>query len=532
MPISLAFLLGGHALWGTAGAACLDCHPQKERGFVDGHAFAPDHCEACHRGTTGADDQALAHQGLIAFPGDLETAAETCGGCHAEQVRSVTSGFMATGKGMVSVTRFAFGEQPAPSGGDGRLDALGQGPADSLLRKLCASCHLGQPKTAHAHDVIADRGGGCAACHVNAYPDDAHPALSRAADDGRCFGCHSRSSRIALSFAGLAEVLPEQAYEHGDRLARLGDGRLLARLPADVHHRAGMACIDCHTGRGLMAGAHGLDHQEQAVDIACTDCHANTNPRLSRARLPAGDIPAALPFPGPGDQPFLATADGTPLWHVEVRPGPDLLHLKTRPGTLAIPSMDARHHPEGAHDRLACTACHSTWAPQCNGCHLTYDPEGEQWDHAVRRTTPGAWAEHRWDFRQAPPTLGVDPQGRIAPFVPGMILSIEHPAWDGARFRRLFAPVTPHTTGPARDCESCHASPLALGLGTGELSKTQGKWVLTPEAQVLVDGLPADAWTDLQGETRGEATRAGARPLTGEEIRTVLEAQLEKDGRQ
>ncbi|MGD2081916.1 MAG: hypothetical protein PVF91_03065 [Chromatiales bacterium] len=511
---------------GAVRADCLGCHPQKDQGFAPGHAFGSQHCETCHRGDPAAAGAEQGHRGLIAFPGDLASAGQSCGGCHAEQVRSVSSGFMATGKGMVSVSRYAFGEQDSPSGTDDTLSTLGRGPADSLLRKLCASCHLGQPKKAHAHEVVSDRGGGCAACHVNAYPGDAHPALTRRVEDGRCFGCHSRSSRIALSYAGLAEILPEQAYEQGGGLARLGDGRLLARLPADVHHRAGMACIDCHTGRGLMASARGLDHQEQAVDIACADCHANANPRVSRADLPPEDSPAVLPFSGPADQPFLATADGTPLWHVEVRPDGNLLHLKILPGVLSIPPLDPRHHPGGAHDRLACTACHSSWAPQCNGCHLSYEPDGEQWDHSARRMTPGRWTEARWDFRQAPPALGVDSRDRIAPFVPGMILRIDHPDEAVSRFRRLFAPVTPHTTGRSRACASCHGPPQALGLGGGVLSRADEEWVLTPDARVLADGLPADAWTGLGAETRGEATREGARPLNREEILRVLEAPI------
>ena len=31
-----------------------------------------------------------AHNGLIAFPGNLDNAAQTCGSCHAAQVASVT----------------------------------------------------------------------------------------------------------------------------------------------------------------------------------------------------------------------------------------------------------------------------------------------------------------------------------------------------------------------------------------------------------------------------------------------------------
>ena len=505
------------------GPGCLACHSQKVRGFVPGHSFGPDRCESCHRGDPGATSQAEAHSGLVVFPGDLATADSTCGACHAEQVRSVRSGPMATGRQMVSVTRFAFGERASPSEGHDGLDALGHTPADSLLRKLCASCHLGQEKEAHEHDVVADRGGGCAACHVNSYPSSDHPALTRRVEDGRCFGCHSRSSRIALSYAGLAEVLPG-GTQKASQLARLGDGRLLRRLPADIHHRAGMACIDCHTGPGLMGGVESSDPGGTSVDIGCEDCHANPNSRIARARLPAALTPETLPFEGVPDQPFLTTAQGTPLWHLEVRPQGSLLHLKTRPGVLPIPALDPEHHPDADHERLACTACHSTWAPQCNGCHLSFDSEARQWDHLAQGFSRGRWMERRWGFRQHAPTLGVDGRGRIVPFVPGMILRLEHPDWETARFRRLFAPLAPHTTGAARSCTSCHASPPALGLGSGKLSREGGEWAFDPQGPPLEDGLPADAWTALDGGASGSATREGARALSRAEILRILEA--------
>ncbi len=144
---------------------------------------------------------------MIAFPGDLATAERACGACHAERVSGVAGNLMQTGRGIVRKTRAALDDAPDERD-HANFQSLGHSVADSMLRKQCASCHLGQPKRSHALDVTRDRGGGCLACHINDYPDDAHPALTTRVEDGRCFGCHSRSGRISLSYTGLAETVP------------------------------------------------------------------------------------------------------------------------------------------------------------------------------------------------------------------------------------------------------------------------------------------------------------------------------------
>jgi len=83
---------------------------------------------------------------------------------------------MHTGRGIVEVTRQVLGESVSTAH-TGSLQTLGNSVADSMLRKQCASCHIGQTKTEHRHDVMWDRGGGCLACHVDDYPENAHPAL-------------------------------------------------------------------------------------------------------------------------------------------------------------------------------------------------------------------------------------------------------------------------------------------------------------------------------------------------------------------
>lgn len=513
----------------AAGNGCLDCHGDMARGFVAGHGFARADCTLCHGGDAGAAEPGAAHQGMRRAPASLEHAGAACGGCHEGRVHDVAHGFMATGKGIVNVTRWAFGEQPAPSGAEGaRLSALGHSPADSLLRKRCASCHLEQPRREPPHGAIGWRGGGCAACHL--AETGGHPALTARVGDERCLGCHSRSGRTALSYAGIAEAGTDA---HPGSVRQLTDGRRVVLREPDVHHRAGLGCIDCHTAAGLMGSAEGLDHHEQAVDIACADCHANPGPRVALADWPAEQsaFQARVPFAAGPEQPFLATARrGSVLWHVELTGDGALLHPKRGGPPVPIPQARAESHPALAgapddHGRLACASCHSRWAPQCYGCHMRYDPDGVQWDHLEQRVTPGRWDEARRLVRNTLPPLGVGADGEVRPFVPGMIFTARHPDWEHPRFRRLFAALSPHTVGPSRSCASCHASAAALGLGAGALARTPEGWRHTPREPRLADGLPRDAWTDLQGRGGG-ATRVGERPFTPAEMRRILDAPL------
>lgn len=516
-----------------AGADCLSCHEDHALHPADPHYGLAESCASCHGGDPTATSLPRAHSRLIGAPGELSNASRACAGCHTQEVIHVLSGLMHTGRGMVNVTRFTFGETPHPEGlGDLSFGArLGDSPADSLLRKRCASCHLGQPRhQIGTDDPIGSRGGGCLACHLSTEHGGGHPVLTRRVRDESCIGCHSRSGRIALSYAGLAEV-DDDALHRPDtsRLGYLPDGRLVERIAADLHHTAGLACIDCHTKRDVMGPTSGFAHGSDAVDIQCQDCHANEQSRITVQDWPQDleGLLDAIPYRVTDRTEFLVTERrGTPLWHIEVGPNEKLLHRKILGERVRIPPMSATHHPDdGHHDRLACSACHSGWAPQCYGCHMEYDPNQEQWDHARREFTPGAWIDERWGIRNEQPPLGIDGHGRIVPFIPGMIRSIDHSELAGPRFRRLFAPIAPHTTVRGLDCAACHRSSVALGLGRGQLRRGTAGWEFEPARPLLEDGMPDDAFVTLDGKA-GETTRRHARGFEPEELLRILDAAI------
>jgi predicted CXXCH cytochrome family protein len=527
LPLLLILLACLLAVPQAAKAGCLDCHREMQRGFNAPHAAFAENCVQCHAGDAGAADETSAHRGLIAFPGDMDSAQQVCGDCHGDKVDGVTLSLMHTGTGMVSTTRRVFGE-PADRPGHNDLQHLTHSPADSLLRKLCASCHLGQNKTAHRLDVTRDRGGGCLACHINEQSSETHPALTAQVSDARCFGCHSRSSRIALNYAGLAETATTTADTN-----QLADGRAVEFRPADQHHAAGMACIDCHTEKDLMgtATASPPSNQKQAVDIRCEDCHRITR-TISPKQWPAAyrALRSRIPYPVETGTRVPVTANGTPLWHIELQGDDAWLHRKLAGDRLRIPPYRDSEHPLAqVHRRLACTACHSQWAPQCYGCHLHYDEAGEQYDHADRTITAGIWKEKRSNLTNGLPPLGVNADNRIVPVIPGMIMEITHPDWPEPRFVRRFQAIEPHTTGAARGCASCHRSSTALGLGQGHLQRNGEQWTFSPEMEILQDGLAADAWTRI-GHTAEPIEPMATRPFTLQEIERILAVTLPPEG--
>jgi hypothetical protein len=299
-------------------------------------------------------------------------------------------------------------------------------------------------------------------------------------------------------------------------------------MAADVHYVAGMGCIDCHTSVGLMGGAGAALHQRQAVDISCADCHDNRNRRIGLADWPAAlaSMKKHVPFTANASTAFLTTADhGTPLWHLEVRDDGVWLHTKNTDSVLRIPAADSLYHTQDQnHERLTCSACHSQWAPQCFGCHMEYDADGEQWDHVERAMTPGRWSDKRWHVRNTLPALGVNDDDQIELFVPGMIMTVAHPEFKDDKFVRMFAPLSPHTSGTSRSCESCHRSSEALGLGRGKFTESAGERIFEPANVLLSDGLPADAWTNIGNSLGGRVPVTGQRPLNNAEMEAILDA--------
>ena len=159
---------GFHGIHAEEG--CLGCHHER-KGFSAFHDPRQLGCSTCHLGDPEASEENRAHRGLEAFPGRMASLDRTCGrsGCHEEQAQRVRTSVMHTVDGMLETTRRIFGEeQPMDHHHLELSKRLDQAGADSYLRKLCVSCHLGNERRKHGQS-LKDRGGGCVACHLE-YP--------------------------------------------------------------------------------------------------------------------------------------------------------------------------------------------------------------------------------------------------------------------------------------------------------------------------------------------------------------------------
>lgn len=530
-------------------AGCEGCH--QATGLEPAHASIG--CSACHLGQPDAGTADEAHAGLVRIPGNAADMKQTCGAgpCHAAVPLRLDNNVMQTMAGVVSVDRWVFGEQDTPTGGGG-VSTVGHSAADTHLRNLCVSCHLGNVKDTFGPIGQRSRGGGCNACHLtysahalaslSAYDDapDAgrgaqlthfvHPQLRARVDDGHCFGCHSRSGRIALNIQGLAEA----PYDGGAPVRTLEDGRQLYAAPSDVHHDQGLGCTDCHGSWEVMGDGRLAQHREDQSVVQCTDCHRAEPPAsvdFDGLDQESQKLAHFLGFDAPGRRFALMQRRPYPLLGVEVRDGgaPVLTGRfsgKTHP--LAAPSPTCT----GTHARVGCPACHDAWAPQCASCHTRFDPSDVMYDLKDHAEAPGSWLEEPGLMFSEPGALGVrtldDGGVRFESFIPGMVLTIDF-GDGGTRFQRLYAPIAAHTVRrEARSCESCHADPLALGWGRGTLvfQRTGASWTprftprFPPRAE---DGLPQDAWLGVFARRGAEATtRTTTRPMSPDEQRRVV----------
>lgn len=544
---------------------CLVCHAQTT-GLSASHRPDAVGCASCHAGNPFSLDKSVAHRGLILIPGNLATAARTCGtsACHPSAVERVGRSIMTTMRGVIEVDRAAFGRpgaedaRPSPS-------TLRSSAADTHLRQLCVSCHLGAEKRELGSVQQTSRGGGCNACHLTYSPAATaslaayarstrgggasagvtplvHPDLSIRTTDNHCFGCHSRSGRISTSYEGWHEAEPGSAAPPGART--LLDGRVFVRATPDVHFEKGLLCVDCHTAREVMGD--GTEHARKAgqLTVSCEDCHSAQPTIETHDRLPAesqrilalkGRLApaAAILVTSKARDPLLATLiDERGQWRL----------IASRSGArLELKAPSPACGRTGAHSRLGCASCHASWAPRCSGCHTSFDPRAAAFDHAAQARVTGAWTETGRDYRAEAPTLGVrvagassGPRaGTIDTFIPGMVITIDRNRAVGKPpdivFRRSYARAFSHTVSArSRSCVSCHNDPVALGYGRGVLAYAHapagGRWTFTPSAPASpFDGLPADAWLGfLERAPASRSMQPGVRPFDPDEQRRIL----------
>lgn len=529
-PVEMAITTSGRV------DMCLTCHTKEKLDSAhDGTVIG---CTPCHLGDPLAIRKDQAHKGIILNPGDLRIVEQTCGveSCHPTDPKRVHNSLMATNRGILGTLLYYWGESDSQNTDltvKDLLDSKRTSLALDYFRKLCATCHLWKQKNDLPGEAafFNEKGGGCSACHVlmppgherpsvieaddspiparKANADYIHPLITSSVPDDNCIRCHNRSGRIGLAYIGVFESEGYGTpYEQGQLSSnKMPGNRFYLQLADDIHHRRGMSCIDCHTQNEIMGDGTSYAHYEDQLEISCQVCHSDA----------------------PG-----TTRKNDRLTNVVEQDGGFGLIGKNNDKRYALRPPKETVCAFPAHRRVTCEACHSSWVPQCYGCHVRRDASKTHLDKLSLQETPGRWQEGRSYIRYEQPMLAVwgDEVVIVTPGCQDLVSLFDASGTLTDGFNRFtMAAINPHTTQEGgRGCADCHVSTRTVGLGEGTLSVDDGiihfepldKGVQTVAGQTV----GFDVFVSLDGTPLQHGSRKDLRPFNGDELRRILRVGL------
>ncbi|MCH7826920.1 MAG: cytochrome C [Bacteroidetes bacterium] len=371
-----------------------------------------------------------------------------------------------------------------------------------------------------------------------------------------CNSCHNRGKRIGVTYQGLMEFSYGTPFDSaGTKQPKLHTKTYLF-ISDDLHHqiesrpgnpKGGLLCQDCHTTIDMHGDGNIFGTTLAQVEIECQDCHGT--PDKYPWELPLGfseefnrklnNIPRGLAqeplretsYFGTNykkEDGYLLTTRGNPFGNVVKKDDKVILHsatgndffipvlktIKIKNTWKSEQALVAMSSVKKHNQKLECYACHSSWVPQCYGCHVVVDysknkdgkpsmdidwiasgsrnyPDGQTAESRLGTggiKSPGKVYESRSYLRWEEPVLGINGEGRVTPLMPGCQVVFTVIGRDGQVLvknkiaRSLdeakslkqkeiplaldMAPVQPHSAQRiARTCESCHNNPKALGYG-------------------------------------------------------------------
>jgi len=329
-------------------------------------------------------------------------------------------------------------------------------------------------------------------------------AFVRGVSDYACVGCHQGSNRTVLQYWGIRldqnqDVVNDQQYPANpdtfqgtaadDRLfdPAIGNATFNGRnanqylleedydgdgrddTPPDVHHEAGLGCIDCHGSRDVHNGTRGdptsgqiVSRMDQAaVTVECQSCHGGVDTYASTATCETYTRDMAE---------CAVDRLGNPLRHV-TRDAMDNFWLVSRltgqrhyvPQTRDVIVDSGKRNPLSGEfiytplgsyamgradgnpttgigplqtvrpprtgfshtDNLDCASCHSSWTNNCVGCHLKNEYNDNPADYFFSNITgerivaPVTNADFTY-ITPVPFYLGVNSRGKITQTAAGI----------------------------------------------------------------------------------------------------------------
>jgi len=431
---------------------CLRCHTGIEE-ISKNHRFR---CTKCHGGNRRAKSLASAHKGMVPNPSDLEHAAKYCGKCHADQIEKVERSQMASARGMINITRYAWGAQPygktnyslRPNPEDKTQTLFPPADethaVDSFLRTKCLRCHLDAPAPHRAGDY---RATGCAACHM-VYGNDGltlsqdraiqskkqnpfqenktiferknaagsltskrgYPVLHKftsAIPSVQCEHCHNDNG-IGNEFEGLLRKPSRPNVNSAKDNAKkpLLYGSEHEFLTPDIHRQRGMHCIDCH-GSADIKGAPSSPALHSKVEILCEDCHGTHSKEPDEFVLVQVDPNTKKVLKTVNKNPnlrkkiragniILVNSRGTKMPHIRRDKNQWVLFSKVTGKKHVIPILK-NLDPPPAHQIQKHMA-----KMECHACHARWS--ANDWGmHLIRETSPDFAEWKNWNFSD--PTL-------------------------------------------------------------------------------------------------------------------------------
>ena len=308
--------------------SCTGCH---KVALDENHRLG---CTTCHAGEEKSTSWQQAHEGLVAQPAHPDNAPKYCGSCHEKDINMVADSAHYTLRDHVSLVRKAFGAQTSS---DSALliqpSAFPQNAlelTDDLLRRRCLRCHV---YTEGDNFTQVKRATGCGACHLT-YSDgqmQSHTFISKP-DDSRCLSCHY-GNHVGSDYYGRYEHDYNEEYRTPYRLDSIPVrpfGVEYHELEPDVHQKAGMICIDCHSKSQVMGN--------EKNSRTCKACHDS---EYLQNNLPPGIAKIEKVFT------FTSAATDT---------------------SLALPVL--KHAAHFSSDKVSCQACHARWTFNDGETHL------------------------------------------------------------------------------------------------------------------------------------------------------------------
>ncbi len=514
---------------------CLSCH-ENESDMSVSHPNKDFGCAVCHLGNPYVADKTIAHNGMVRNPSDLQWADQTCGkaGCHGDLIPKVRKSIMMTNSGIIASTLYQWHERLSPNDTLISFDNLPDTSlATSHLRKLCAGCHVNK-KEKDFPGEIGERGGGCNDCHLEKVTDEKiHPGFTIKMGNAVCEKCHNRSDRIGLTYQGKFESEGYGTpYEQGNTSSmELSGDRYYYHITADIHHDAGMVCIDCHIAEDVMGDGRRYAHLEEQVQIHCKDCHQLKTAKPDEQNIIWKIIRVNKNLKVSDDSLFARAESGFFYANVYRESGKPLLRRKLDGKVLTIPPLNPGQCEADIHRRMECQACHSAYIPQCYGCHDVYDPTKKQMDKVSYKETYGHWREGRSWIRYETPTLGIS-KNKVMPFAPGCQVFLTE-LNDSLKIKRqetwlTMAPFDPHSTRKETPlCIDCHSRPKRFGFGEGVIRQEGRVFTMQPVYDSEKSGLGVynlDIMINPQGIIPQKMSRIDARPFSLSEIKNIYRA--------